>query len=214
MTGGSVEGLVNGGITRASNSRLIVDDLTDRAARFPRVNMLDAASQFCHIRWWLISSIAVVPSAVATDYNAFEVCVCHACAGRNDTILERAAGLPFCTYVPRLSSLALVAHHPAINWFQLFSVFPRQHNCGGGVGALIRRRCIVACEAWVASQQPPRDQWGHESNLRQVAPFFCRPRCASQCHIDRAGFCFFVVAHPTGQAAFKFKIQLEKFGQA
>jgi hypothetical protein len=72
---------------------------------------------------------------------------------------REAAGLPFCTYVPRLLSLALVAHHVAIDWFN-----PRQHNCGGGVGALIRRKRIVACrEVWVASQQPSRDQWRHES---------------------------------------------------
>src|SRR5271170_892407 len=95
--------------------------------------------------------------------------------------LREAAGLPFCTYVPRLSSLALVARHPAIDWFQLFSVFPRRHHCGGGVGALIRHKRIVAC----CEPTTTARSVGTRINLRQVAPFFCRPRCASQCHVDR-----------------------------
>jgi hypothetical protein len=183
LTGGSVEGLVNGGITRAANSRLIVDDLTDRTARFARVNMLDAASQFCHISWWLISSIAVVPSAVATNNDAFEVCVCHACAGgmtlssrgcRPSILYLRATPVIFGFSRPpssdRLVSIVLSLSTSTQLWrrSRSFDSSPA-HRGLRGMGTTAR-------------------SVGTRTNLRQVAPFFCRPRCASQRHVDRAAF--------------------------
>jgi hypothetical protein len=67
-----VEGPIDGCVAGATNTRLVVDYLTDRIVGFAVVNMLDAARKLCHISWWLISSITVIPRAIATDNDTFE----------------------------------------------------------------------------------------------------------------------------------------------
>jgi hypothetical protein len=160
--------------------------------------MLDAASQFCHISWWLISSIAIVPSAVATDNDAFEVCVCHACAGGmalssrgcRPSILYLCATPVIFSFSRTPCSDRLVQSTSTQLWRRSRSFDSSQAHRGLPRG--------MGCEPTTIARSVET-----RINLRQVAPFFCRPRCVSQCHVDRAASeCLCCQAHPTGQAAF------------
>jgi hypothetical protein len=67
-----VKRLIDAGVAGAADARQVIYDLTDWVLGFAIVNMLDAAGQFRHVSWWLVGSITVVPSAVATNHDAFE----------------------------------------------------------------------------------------------------------------------------------------------
>jgi hypothetical protein len=72
LTSRAIEGAIDGGVTGATDTGLVVDYLTDWIVHFAAVNMFDAAGELCYVSRRLIGSLAIIPRAIATDNNALE----------------------------------------------------------------------------------------------------------------------------------------------